>query len=35
MSDPVARINAALAGRYTIEQRFLPTARRPAAATPH
>ena len=35
MSDPVARLNAALEGRYAIERRFLPTARRPAAATPH
>ena len=35
VSDPVARLNAALEGRYAIERRFLPTARRPAAATPH
>ena len=29
MPDPVARLNAALEGRYAIERRFLPTARRP------
>jgi len=29
MTDPVARLNAALEVRYAIERRFLPTARRP------